>query len=197
AMPDLGEMLADAAMAAQRMAVIVKDLRLFSRVEAAPTTLVDVRSVLDRTARIARNEILHRARLTKHYEDVPLVPGDEGRLAQVFRNLMINAAQSIPEGAAATNEISIAVRQEPQGYVAITVADSGCGMTAEVREHLFSPFFTTKSIGLGTGLGLSICQRIVMDLGGRIDVESEVGKGTAFRVLLPIATPDVTPAGMR
>jgi CheY-like chemotaxis protein len=116
---------------------------------------------------------------------VPFVHGDESRLGQVFLNLIINAVQATEEGHAGTNTITISTSLDARGRVEVQVADTGCGMPQEVLGHLFTPFYTTKPVGVGTGLGLSICNRIVQALGGEIMVESEVGKGSSFRVFLP------------
>jgi CheY-like chemotaxis protein len=99
-------------------------------------------------------------------------------------NLIINAAQAIPEGRADKNEISVATMLAPDGRVVIEVGDTGSGMSPEVKNQLFTPFFTTKPVGVGTGLGLSICHRIVTSFGGTITAESEVGEGSRFRVSL-------------
>jgi CheY-like chemotaxis protein len=106
----------------------------------------------------------------------------------VFLNLLINATHAIPEGQANRNEIRISTRPDSSGMVAVDVTDTGTGMSEDVQRRLFTPFFTTKPIGVGTGLGLSICQRIVMAMGGQIQVRSEVGRGSTFTVLLPAAT---------
>jgi CheY-like chemotaxis protein len=106
----------------------------------------------------------------------------------VFLNLLVNAAQAIPEGHADANVIGLRVATNPAGRVVIEVRDTGAGIPPAVREHVFEPFYTTKPVGVGTGLGLAICQRIVAELGGEIGLESEVGHGTTVRVTLPAAT---------
>jgi two-component system cell cycle sensor histidine kinase/response regulator CckA len=114
-----------------------------------------------------------------------MVHGDESRLGQVFLNLIVNAVQAMEEGHADRNTITLSTRLDARGRVEVEVRDTGCGMSQEVLSHLFTPFYTTKPVGVGTGLGLSICNRIVQALGGEIIVESEVGKGSSFRVFLP------------
>jgi len=138
------------------------------------------------------NEIRHRARLVKDYGDLPPVRANESRLGQVFLNLLVNAAQAIPEGAADRNEIRIVTRSVPPGRVTIEVRDSGGGIPPEVLGRIFDPFFTTKPSGVGTGLGLSICHSIVTALDGEISVDTAAERGTTFRVTLPIA--DLTTA---
>jgi CheY-like chemotaxis protein len=102
-------------------------------------------------------------------------------------NLLINAAQAIPEGEPALHVVRASIGMHPDGRVRVEVADDGAGIPPEVRARIFDPFFTTKPVGVGTGLGLSICHGIVAGLGGEIAVEGEPGKGTVFRVLLPAA----------
>lgn len=184
---EVREELRDARDAAGRIGHIVRDLKIFSRpnTDEARREIVDVQRVMDSTLRMAWNEIRHRARLVKSYGEVPRVEANESRLGQVFLNLVVNAAQAIREGRAQSNEIRIATCTGAQGQAVIEVSDTGPGMPPEILAKIFTPFFTTKPAGLGTGLGLSICQRIVTELGGSIDVESEVGKGATFRVSLP------------
>jgi PAS domain S-box-containing protein len=177
----------DAHAAAERIRQIVRDVRIFSRADDEPSSQMDVQRVLDSTVRMAWSEIRHRARLTKDYQPVPLVRGNESRLGQVFLNLIVNAAQSISEGNAEANEIRLTTRTAADGRVLVEVRDTGCGMNAETRKRLFAPFFTTKARGVGTGLGLSISQRLITTLGGEIEVESAPGSGSTFRVFLPAA----------
>jgi len=179
--------LQQAREASGRVRDIVRDLRIFSRGSEEQLGPVDLHAILDTTARLAWNEIQHRARLTTDYRGPALVEGSESRLGQVFLNLVINAAQAIQEGAAPMNEIRISTRTASDDEALVEIADTGCGMPPDVLHRLFVPFFTTKPIGVGTGLGLSICHRIVTSFGGRMTVESAVGKGTVVRVFLPIA----------
>ncbi len=170
--------------ALDRARVIVRDLKLFSRLEEEIVEDVDVHRVIDSAARVARLEIEGRAKLVKDYGAVPKVLGSESRLGQVFLNLLVNAAQAIPPGAASTNEIRIRTAVEPSGRIVIDVTDTGAGMSRDTLAHIFTSFFTTKPAGEGTGLGLPISQRLVTAMGGDIQVESEVGRGTRFRVSL-------------
>jgi CheY-like chemotaxis protein len=143
--------------------------------------------VLESACSMAWNQIRLRARLTKDFREVPPLAANENRLGQVFLNLLINAAQAIPEGDAAAHEIRVSLRQVDD-YLEVDVSDTGLGIAAEAREHLFQPFFTTKPKGVGTGLGLSICQKIVRDCGGDITAHANPTAGTTFRVRLPIGT---------
>jgi signal transduction histidine kinase len=180
--------LRDAQEAAERVRLIVRDLKLFSRSEDAENPgPVDIPSALESAIRMTSNEVRHRARLTRDYGDVAPVNGNESRLGQVFLNLIVNAAQAIPEGNAANNEIKIVTRMDSSGRVAIEFHDTGGGIPAAVLPHIFDAFFTTKAATVGTGLGLAICHRIVADHGGEISVNSRTGAGTMFRIVLPAA----------
>lgn len=176
--------LRDALEAARRVHAIVRDLGLFSRSEELKLGPVDVRSALDSAARIALNEIRHRAHLDRSYGDVALVEANEGRLCQVFINLLVNSAQAFDERASHLNTITMTTRQGVAGDVIVEVSDNGPGFPASVLERLFTPFVTTKAAGAGSGLGLSICRRIVESFGGRITVESS-SEGSCVRVSLP------------
>jgi PAS domain S-box-containing protein len=179
--------LDDAREAAQRVRLIVRDLKIFSRAPTdGPTGPVDVNAIIESSLRMAWNEIRHRARLLKFYGPVPGVEGNEARLGQVFLNLIVNAAQALQEGRAQHNEIRVSTRLDGD-LVVVEVSDTGAGIPPEIIGRIFDAFFTTKAVGVGTGLGLAICQRIVTGMGGQLTVKSEVGKGTTFRVALPVA----------
>ncbi|MBI5497461.1 MAG: PAS domain S-box protein [Deltaproteobacteria bacterium] len=169
-----------------RVTMIVRDLKTFSRTAPQCHGPVDVRRVLDTVVRLATAETRHRARVVKDFAVVlPPVAAEETRLGQVFLNLLVNAAQAIPEGSAETNEIRLMACPAGAGRVMVEVRDTGAGIPVETLPRIFDPFFTTKPVGQGTGLGLSICRGIVEGLGGEIVVESQVGKGSVFRVILP------------
>ncbi|MGD0838554.1 MAG: response regulator [Polyangia bacterium] len=182
---EIEDELRDAVEASERLRDIVRDLKIFSRSPEASPGPVDVQRILESSLRMAWNELKHRARVERKLSAVPRVHGDESRLGQVFLNLIINAVQAMEEGHAATNVLTLATSVDSKGRVQIEVADTGSGMSQEVLSHLFTPFYTTKPVGVGTGLGLSICNRIVQAMGGEITVESEIGKGSCFRVILP------------
>jgi signal transduction histidine kinase/ActR/RegA family two-component response regulator len=168
----------------ERIRLTTRDLRVFCRKDEETQGVVDVRSVMESSINMAWNEIRHRARLVRNFEAVPNILGNDNRLGQVFLNLLVNAAQALPEDRTDDNEISIAIRCAEQ-QVVIEVSDTGCGISGEQLKRVFEPFFTTKAPGLGSGIGLSICRSIVADLGGDIQVESRLDEGTLFRVLLP------------
>jgi CheY-like chemotaxis protein len=127
--------------------------------------------------------------VVKVYGPTPPVDVNEARLGQVFLNLLVNAAQALPEGQAERNEIRVTTQLDA-GWVVVEISDTGMGIAPESLGRVFEAFFTTKAVGSGTGLGLAICQRIVTDLGGQLTVTSQLGQGTCFRVVLPVATRD-------
>jgi signal transduction histidine kinase len=186
-MHEIAEPLAHAREAADRVRHIVRDLKVFSRRDEEEQGKVDLRRVLESSLRLAWHEIRYRARVVHDYVRVPPVEGNEARLGQVFLNLIINAAQAIEAGKPAENEIRIATRVETADRVMVEVSDTGGGIPPDVLPRIFDPFFTTKPSGVGTGLGLAICHNIVTAMGGTIAVESELGRGTKFRVVLPAA----------
>jgi len=172
---------------AERIRITSRDLKVFCRTEETARTSVDVERVLESALRMAWNEIRHRAKLVRDFSPLPRVDGNEHTMAQVFLNLLINAAQAIEPGPANVHEIRVTTRCD-LGRVIVEISDTGSGMSPEVQKRLFEPFFTTKPIGVGTGLGMSICHGIVTDLGGEINVSSRLGGGTRVRVELPIGT---------
>ncbi len=182
---EIQETLRDAREAADRVRVIVAGLKTLSRSDELERGPVDLHRMLDFSIKMAWNEIRHRARLLKAYGPVPAVLGNEARLGQVFLNLLVNAAQAIPEGNAGENEIRIATRRGSEDSVIVEIRDSGLGMPAAVMARIFDPFFTSKPVGAGTGLGLAICDTIVRSHGGEITVTSVVGQGSTFVVRLP------------
>src|SRR6185436_12130625 len=119
-------------------------------------TLV-IADVLEAALRMTSNEVRHRAQLVRELGPVPQVVADDGRLTQVFINLLINAAHAIPEGHSNDNRITVRTRTDEQGRAVLEIEDTGQGMPPEIQARVFDPFFTTKDVGEGTGLGLSIC----------------------------------------
>jgi signal transduction histidine kinase len=182
---DVRALVRDAIAAADHVRKIVRDLATLSRDGGGEIGPIDLHAVIEASVRMAWNEIRHRARLERSFGEVPVVRADESRLGQVFLNLLINAAQAIPEGHADEHVIRIVTRFTG-GEVVVEISDTGAGMTAEVQRRLFTPFYTTKPPGSGTGLGLSICQRIISEMGGRIDVRSSPGAGATFTVRMPV-----------
>ncbi len=184
--------LIEARDGALRVKRIVKDLRLFSRAQDDEVEPVALAAVLESCVSMAMNEVRHRAKLEKRDGATRLALANDGQLSQVFLNLIINAAQAMPPGNADTNVLRVRSFDHVDG-VAVEISDTGCGIPPEHLAKIFDPFFTTKPVGQGTGLGLAICQRLVTNVGGRIEVESTQGQGTTFRVVLPAAPGAVEP----
>jgi signal transduction histidine kinase len=172
---------------AGRIRDIIRDIKVFSRPEEQPVGPTDLHRVLDSSLRMAWNHVFHRATLVKDYGQLPAVQASEARLGQIFLNLVINAAQALPEGTSGQHEIRVVTRSEGAAGVRVEIRDTGPGIPPELRERIFEPFFTTKSADMGTGLGLFICRRLVEEMGGSIGVESEPGRGSTFWVHLRAA----------
>ncbi|MCF5142094.1 response regulator [Pseudomonas edaphica] len=166
-----------------RVVQIVKDLKNFSRVDNDQTwQFTNLQQGIDSTLNIVASELKYRADVVKHYMPLPDIECLASQLNQVVMNLVINAAQAMgPERGTIT--ISNGVEGE---NIWLEVADDGCGIAPETVQKIFDPFFTTKPVGEGTGLGLSLSYGIVKKHRGSISVSSELGKGTTFRVVLPI-----------
>jgi two-component system, cell cycle sensor histidine kinase and response regulator CckA len=177
------ESVSDIHSAALRIGRVVADLRGFSRVSEGEEESADIARCVKWAVRTTTHELRQRAQIVVDVPDSLTVLADESRLGQVLINLLLNAAQSIEAGQASVNEIRVSAKALGD-EVAIEVKDTGCGIAESVLSKIFDPFFTTKPFGVGTGLGLSICHAIVRSAGGRIDVTSEVGVGSLFRVVL-------------
>lgn len=180
-MSDIKELIKDSRDGVERVSEIVRNLKSFSRVDEAECQNADINECIENTISIIWNEIKYKATLTKKYGKLLYIKCHPRQLNQVFMNLLINAAQAIEK----QGEITIETTQE-NGFIKISITDTGCGIPEEIRGSIFNPFFTTKEIGKGTGLGLSIAYEIVKKHHGEITVESEVGKGTTFTVSLPV-----------
>jgi PAS domain S-box-containing protein len=182
---ELGHAIDEARVGSDRIGHIVGRLRLFARQDVA-TGPVDVVAALVWAIDVTEHEWRQRAQMVRAFEALPPIEGDLVRVGQVFVNLLTNAAQAIPRGSPQSHEIRVAARHEDPQSIVVSIADSGVGIAPDMLGRVFEPFFTTKSAGQGTGLGLSICSGIVRDLGGEISVLSEPGRGSEFRVRLPV-----------
>jgi len=175
----------DALEAASRIRRLTGDLRTFARTDDERLVPVLLDEVVAVSCRLAEPTVRPRARLEITLGGVPAVRGSRGRLGQVVTNLLVNAAQAVPEVAPHTQ--CIRVRTELAGdAVVLSVEDSGPGVPEPLRERIFEPFFTTKPEGIGTGLGLALVSEIVRAHGGRIRVASAAGGGARFEVYLPV-----------
>lgn len=196
---EVREALGDLQDGALRIASIVGDLRTFSRsdtqLETQPT---DLCQVLDAALRVTAKLVNARAKVEVQVDGLPQVEAFEPRLVQVLVNLLLNAAQAIPEAPEPKGHITVRATAEGNG-VALEVADDGEGMTPEVQQRVFDPFFTTRPVGFGAGLGLAVCHGVVTAMGGTLSVHSAPGQGSTFRLWLRraqpryLATPTPTP----
>ncbi|HET7544741.1 MAG TPA: PAS domain S-box protein, partial [Polyangiaceae bacterium] len=182
----------DAFHGAERVASIVRDLRTFARADEGIRGPIDVQSALESALNIAGNEIKQRATLVRDYEPVPPVDANPNRIEQVLLNLLLNAAQALPNHESPGHEVRAKLRSS-NGQVSIIIEDTGSGIPEELLGKIFDPFFTTKPVGVGTGLGLSICRSIVRGLGGEISASSTLGRGSQFTVSLPASKDRVPP----
>jgi CheY-like chemotaxis protein/anti-sigma regulatory factor (Ser/Thr protein kinase) len=187
--PELVQRTQDALDGARRIREIVRDLKIFARVGDEKLEPISINKVIEGVLNMTHNEVKYRARLVADFGKVPLVLANEGKLAQVFLNLVLNAAQAIREGDVERNTIHVRTWAEP-GMVLAEVRDSGPGIPMELQSRIFEPFFTTKPAGIGSGLGLAISRGIIEEAGGRISVESRPGDGARFVVQLPATAED-------
>ncbi len=165
----------------RRVKEIVQSLKDFSHVGETEWQLADLHQGLDSTLNIVSNELKYKVTILKEYGNLPRIECLASQLNQVFMNLLVNAGQAIPDRGAI--RIRTGLRED---WVWIEIRDNGAGIAPEHLTRIFEPFFTTKPVGSGTGLGLSLSYGIVSRHGGRIDVQSQVDKGTAFTVWLPV-----------
>jgi len=182
---------------AQRAAGLTRQLLLFSRKAAPAVTIVDVNSCIDGLAKMLRRLLGEDVELLLDLAaDVASVKADPTHIEQITMNLVVNARDALDEGGRITVETANVTLSEDYArvhmgvnagpHVVIAVSDTGCGMDEATQERIFEPFFTTKEVGRGTGLGLATVYGIVEQHGGHIAVHSEPGRGTTFRVYLPV-----------
>ncbi|MCW5574742.1 MAG: hypothetical protein KIT13_01490 [Burkholderiales bacterium] len=189
ALAELGQLANDGLYGIGQISEIVLNLKNFSRLDRSKVSSFNLNEGLESALVLAKHELKH-LKVVRHLGDIPAITCSPSQLNQVFLNLINNAAQAIGSGA---GEITISTRTEGADHVAVEIADNGKGIPPEIMPKIFDPFFTTKAVGKGTGLGLSISYKIVEQHGGKIDVDSTVGQGTRFTIVLPLvppATPD-------
>ena len=178
---DIFELLAESKDGISRVKGIVQDLKDFSHIDENEWQQADLHKGLNSTLNIVNNEIRYHTKVIKEYGDIPLIECMPSQLNQVFMNLLVNAAHSI------TEQGTITIRTgTTDDHVWIKFSDTGSGIQSSHLQRIFDPFYTTKPVGKGTGLGLSLSYGIIKKHGGKIEVNSEVNKGTTFCILLPI-----------
>jgi PAS domain S-box-containing protein len=187
---NLGKLLQSTRQGVKRVADIVLNLRGFARVDRIAVDQADIHEALKAALEMVRGRLGRRGiAIEEHFGDLPKVTGSPAQLNQVFLNLLVNALQAIEATQRADGRIAITTAAR-DGEVVVEVADNGVGIPDEILPQIFDPFFTTKALGDGTGLGLSITHSMVQDHGGRLEVESTLGQGTSFRVILPVVRPE-------
>jgi len=186
---DIRELMAESQGGLQRVKRIVQDLKDFSHVSDSEIQWSNLESGLESTLNVVWNELKYKAEVVKDYGNIPEVECIPSQLNQVFMNLLVNAAQAIRDHGV----ITLRTRHVDES-VCIEIADNGSGIPPEIINRIFDPFFTTKPVGTGTGLGLSITHGIIRKHKGRIEVDSEPGKGTSFRIYVPIRQTGSGPA---
>ncbi len=182
---DLKDLLAESSEGLDRVKKIVQDLKDFSHVDEAERQWVDLRSGLDSTLNIVNNELKYKAEVIRKYNDIPQIECIISQINQVFMNILVNAAHAIEK-----NGKIIITTDHDADWMWVDIEDTGRGMDEVTRKRIFDPFFTTKPVGKGTGLGLSLSYSIIQKHHGDIEVKSEPGKGTHFRIKLPLSQPD-------
>lgn len=183
------EILREIRKAGESSASLTRQLLAFSRRQVLAPRLLDLNAVIRNIEKMLRRVIGENVELCTQLDAaIGAIRADPGQIEQVLMNLAVNARDAMPRGGTLTIETSEADTANPPGRgVVLSVKDTGCGMTAEVKAHIFEPFFTTKGPGKGTGLGLATIYGVVEQSGGRIEVESEPGRGSCFRIYLPRA----------
>jgi PAS domain S-box-containing protein len=178
---DVGQLIDESLDGGERVKKIVQNLKSFAHLDETGDQSVDLNQQLDSTINIVWNELKYKVTLNKEYGEIPKITCNGGQINQVFLNMLVNAAQAIEK----TGEITIRTRKD-QDNISVSISDTGAGIPPDKINRIFEPFFTTKEVGKGTGLGLSISYDIIKKHGGKIEVESEVSRGTTFTVVLPI-----------
>ena len=179
---DIFSLLSESKDGLGRVRKIVQDLKSFSRVGEQEWQEADLHQGLDSTLNIVWNELKYKCKVVKEYGDIPHIHCMISQLNQVFMNLLVNAGHAIETQGTITIRTSLAAENQ----VCVEVSDTGKGISPEHITRIFEPFFTTKPVGKGTGLGLSLSYGIVQRHGGHIEVKSQPGVGSTFRVLLPV-----------
>jgi signal transduction histidine kinase len=184
-LPDLKGLIEDTIHGSRIIKELVDNLRKFSHLDQAAWKKSNIHEGIETSLMILKPQLKDRITIHKEYRAGGIIECNIGQLNQVFLNCLANAAQAIPD----KGNIRITTREEKKKVV-IEITDDGIGMTEEVMKKIFDPFFTTKDVGRGTGLGMSISYSIIKNHGGKIEVASEAGRGSAFKIILPIGKED-------
>jgi signal transduction histidine kinase len=177
---DFRDLLLESLSGAERVAKIVADLQGFSRVDAPSAEIADLNDLIRRVCNVSEGNLRGKATLKLELSTLPSLRCHAGQLGQVLLNMLLNAVQSLEK----PGEIQFASMAYAD-TILIKIRDTGPGIPPEILLRIFDPFFTTKQVGQGTGLGLTVCNDIVKSHGGRIDVDTTLGQGTTFTIVLP------------
>ena len=189
-MENLGQDLSDVVVQVNKMAEIIDHMRVYTRhPEGVPMKKIDMKTVIESPFKLLGQQLRnHNIEVTKELSPGLPVMGDPIRLEQVFVNLITNARSALESSGRADKRIELrAYKDDSRKAVVAEVLDNGTGVPEDLQERIFQPFFTTKEPGEGTGLGLSVASKIIEEHKGKIELESQMGEGTAFRVILPVA----------
>ncbi len=179
-MEDIKELVGDCREGTERIKKIVMDLKDFAHPGEDKIQTIDINKGLESTLNVVNNEVKYKATVHREFGDIPSIKGYPQQLNQVFMNILVNAAQAIEK----KGDIYLKTEARKE-WVEVTIADTGSGISKENLSKIFDPFFTTKDVGKGTGLGMNIAYNIIQKHKGKIEVSSEVGKGTKFTIILP------------
>jgi len=195
---ECAKVLSESLEGVENIAQLVNDMKGYARGDTGPCEWFELTEVVESSLRIVRHELKHKVSLEKHFDEhLPYVNGNAPKIQQVFVNLLMNAAQAIEEAPKPKEEAAgegapvppgkvDIVLQQKDGGILVVIRDNGRGIPAECMEKVFEPFYSSKPLGKGTGLGLFICRRLVVEHGGHMHLESQVGKGTSVHVWLPL-----------
>jgi two-component system, NtrC family, sensor kinase len=185
---DIPALLSESKEGLSRVRKIVQELREFSRADEGEFVPADLHQGLESTLKIVNNEIKYKADIVREYGDIPKVECNLSQLNQVFMNLLVNASHAIEDRGLITLRTG---HDASNSTVWVAISDTGCGIAPDNFNRIFDPFFTTKPVGKGTGLGLSLSYGIIQRHNGNIDLESELGVGTTFKITLPVSQPSM------
>jgi two-component system NtrC family sensor kinase len=183
---DFPKMLASMHMGTKRIQEIVTSLRNFSRLDESEVKDVNLHEGIDSTLIILGSKIKPEIEIIKNYGNLPKISCYPAQINQVFLNLIVNSLDALLSSDLKPKQITICTRRIEETAIQISIQDNGPGIPEEIHQKIFNPFFTTKPVGQGTGLGLSICYHIIEKHEGKIEVISEVDRGTEFKITLPI-----------
>lgn len=182
---DAAAVVAESAAGIARVARIVSDLKDFARIDESEWQVADLHACLESAVNVASHELRQAAEVVREYGALPSIHCCPSQINQVFMSLLVNAIQAMNDSTLPGQIVLRTGREGEHGW--IEIEDNGVGIAPECLQRIFEPFYSTRAIGAGTGLGLSSAWGIINSHGGRIDVRSEVGKGSTFRISLPLS----------